>query len=90
MVRVWLHADRAYAGAPITNTVSLDATSLASVFMVLCNDTISRILVVDEVRAGTQFVHVFGFVFVFGQACVSQFGKWSGQRPSWFGAGHDR
>ena len=23
MVRVWLHADRAYAGAPITNTVSL-------------------------------------------------------------------
>ena len=64
MVRVWLHADRAYAGAPITNTVSLDATSLAGVFMVLCNDTISRTLVVDELLAGTHFLHVFVFDFV--------------------------
>ena len=63
MVRVWLHADRAYAGAIITNTVSLDTASVANVFMVSCNDTISRTLVVDELLAGTQFIHVFVTAF---------------------------
>ena len=63
MVRVWLHADRAYAGAPITNTVSLDTPSVASVFMVLCNDAISCTLVVDELLAGTQSVIVLSLRF---------------------------
>ena len=63
MVRVWLHADRAYAGTSITNIVSLDTSSVASVFMVLCNDAISCTLVVDELLAGTQSVIVLSLRF---------------------------
>ena len=63
MAREWLHADRAYAHAPITNTVSLDTASVASVFMVLCNDAISCTLVVDELLAGTQSVIVLSLRF---------------------------
>ena len=60
MVRVWLHADRAYAGAPITNTVSLYMGSeggASDTHGGLCVDEARSCLVFRWTRCASEFLN---------------------------------